>query len=72
MKIVLVVRNPIVRLVSDIVHEFLVGSLKEEKMPDLDSVILNTDNKNNPKISSKSRKILLADWFSTDFFRLGQ
>ena len=36
----MVVRNPIKRLVSDIVHEFLVGSLKSEEMPDIDDMIL--------------------------------
>ena len=46
-KLVLVVRNPIVRLVSDVVHEFLEGMLKEEEMPDINSVILNRGNNQN-------------------------
>ena len=50
-KIVLVVKNPIIRIVSAIVHEFLEGSLKEEEMPDIDSVIFNA--RNNYEISSK-------------------
>ena len=63
----LVVRNPIIRLLSDIAHEFLVGSLKEEEMPNVDSLILNTGNKNTPKISSKNCRIWLAGKLSTDF-----
>ena len=51
-KLVLVVRNPIVRLVSDVVHEFLEGMLKEEEMPDINSVILNKGN--NPNVSGKT------------------
>ena len=54
MKLVLIVRNPIVRIVSDIVHEFLEGRLKEEEMPDIDSVIFNRGN--NYKITSKTLK----------------
>ena len=54
MKIVLIVRNPITRLVSDIVHEFLVGSLKNEEMPDIDDMILQrTDAGINQKISGQ-------------------
>ena len=51
-KIVLVVKNPIVRIVSDIVHEFLEGMLKEEEMPDIDRVIFNRGNSYN--ISGKT------------------
>ena len=53
-KLVLVVRNPIVRIVSDIVHEFLEGRLKEEEMPDINNVIFYTGNRY--KISSKTLK----------------
>ena len=53
-KLVLVVRNPIVRLVSDVVHEFLEGELNEEEMPDIDSVLLYRGN--NSKILSTTLK----------------
>ena len=43
-----------VRLVSDIVHEFLVGSLKTEEMPDIDDLILQRQDAGiNPNISSE-------------------
>ena len=53
-KLVLVVRNPIVRMVSDVVHKFLVGELKEEEMPDIDSVLLYRGN--NSKILGTTLK----------------
>ena len=49
-RIVLVVRNPVVRLLSDIAHEFLTGSLKEEKIPDVDNAALSEDIKNDHKV----------------------
>ena len=68
-RLVLVVKNPIVRIVSEIVHEFLEGTLKEEEKPDIDRVILNTDNSYN--ITSKTIQHHCYNNF-LDMFSLGQ
>ena len=39
-KLLLVVRNPVKRIVSNIVHEFKDGKLKNLKMPNIDDLIL--------------------------------
>ena len=39
-KLLLVVRNPIDRVVSDIVHEYTSGELKGKPMPNVDDIIM--------------------------------
>ena len=46
-KMLLVVRNPIDRVVSDIIHEYAVGSQKDEEMPDINNIIVSLAQQNN-------------------------
>ena len=40
-KLLLVLRNPIDRVVSDILHEYMAGRLKGKHMPDINDIIMN-------------------------------
>ena len=46
-KMLLVVRNPIDRVVSDIIHEYAVGSVKDKEMPDINDIIISLAQQNN-------------------------
>ena len=46
-KMLLVVRNPIDRVVSDIIHEYAVGSQKDEEMPDINNIIVSLAQQND-------------------------
>ena len=43
----LVVRNPIARVVSDIIQEYSVGSLKDKEMQDINDIIMSLAEQNN-------------------------
>ena len=46
-KMLLVVRNPIDRVVSDIIHEYAEGSLKDKEMPDINDILISLAEKDN-------------------------
>ena len=45
MKVLLIVKNPIDRVVSDILHEYSAAQHKEETMPEVDDIILGRAGK---------------------------
>ena len=46
-KMLLVVRNPIKCVVSDIIQEYSVGSLKDKEMQDINDIIMSLAEQNN-------------------------
>ena len=46
-KMLLVVRNPIDRVVSDIIHEYAEGILKDKEMPDINDILISLAEKDN-------------------------
>ena len=56
-KMLLVVRNPIDLVVSDIIHEYSVGCLKDKGMPDINDIIMSLAELNN-KPGKKDHDVL--------------
>ena len=65
-KMLLVVRSPIYRVVSDIMHEYLVGTIKDNEMQDINDIIISLAEQNNkPGKEDKDIK------FNTSIFQAG-